>query len=64
MSIIPRETNLDGCVSLKDFPEVERSTAADDARHLTRHTRGASNGPQLAEEEHYGFDDVSFAAAP
>ena len=62
VSIIPRETNLDGCVSLKDFPEVERPGAMTRAI-LTRHTR-ACFVPQLAEEEHYGFDDVSFAAAP
>ena len=62
VSIVPRETNLDGCVSLKDFPEVERPGAMTRAI-LTRHTR-ACFVPQLAEEEHYGFDDLSFAAAP
>ena len=62
VSIVPRETNLDGCVSLKDFPEVERPNAMTRSI-LTRHTR-VCFVPQLAEEEHYGFDDLSFAAAP
>ena len=62
VSIVPRETNLDGCVSLKDFPEVERPNAMTRSI-LTRHTRTCFV-PQLAEEEHYGFDDLSFAAAP
>ena len=61
VSIVPRETNLDGCVSLKDFPEVERPNAMTRSI-LTRHTR-VCFVPQLAEEEHYGFDDLSFAAA-
>jgi ATP-dependent Zn protease len=62
VSIVPRETNMDGCVSLKDFPEVERPNAMTRSI-LIRHTRTCFV-PQLAEEEHYGFDDVSFAAAP
>ena len=62
VSIVPRETNRDGCVSLKDFPEVERPNAMTRSI-LTRHTR-VCFVPQLAEEEFYGFDDLSFAAAP
>ena len=62
VSITPRETNMDGCVSLKDFPEVDRPNAMTRSV-LTRHTRTCFV-PQLAEEEHYGFDDTSFAAAP
>ena len=61
-TIVPRETNLDGSVSLKDFPEIERPNAMTRAI-LSRHTR-VCFVPQLAEEEHYGFDDLSFAAAP
>jgi len=62
VSIVPRETNRDGCVSLKDFPEVERPNAMTRSI-LTRHTR-VCFVPQIAEEEFYGFDDLSFAAAP
>ena len=61
-SIVPRETNADGLVALKDFPEVERPKAFTRAT-LTRHCR-ACFVPQLAEEAHYGFDDLSPAAAP
>jgi len=62
VSIVPRETNTDGCVSLKDFPEIERPNAMTRSV-LTRHTRTCFV-PQLAEEEFYGFDALSFAAAP
>ena len=61
-TIVPRETNLDGCVNLKDFPEIERPNAMTRGI-LSRHTRTCFV-PQLAEEEHYGFDDLSAAAAP
>ena len=62
ITIVPRETNLDGCVSVKDFPEIERPLTLTRGI-LTRQTR-ACFVPQLAEEEHYGFDDLSAAAAP
>ena len=61
-TITPRETNMDGCVALKDFPEVERPNAMTRAI-IQRHLRSCFV-PQLAEEEHYGFDDLSAAAAP
>ena len=61
-TITPRETNMDGCVALKDFPEVERPNAMTRAI-IQRHLRSCFV-PQLAEEEHYGFDNLTAAAAP
>ena len=61
-TIIPRETNTEGCVSMKDNAAVDRPAALTRAI-LTRHTRVCFI-PQLAEEEHYGFDDLSFGACP
>eukprot|EP00740_Mantoniella_antarctica_P005445 CAMPEP_0181361684 /NCGR_PEP_ID=MMETSP1106-20121128/7478_1 /TAXON_ID=81844 /ORGANISM="Mantoniella antarctica, Strain SL-175" /LENGTH=989 /DNA_ID=CAMNT_0023475335 /DNA_START=254 /DNA_END=3223 /DNA_ORIENTATION=- len=62
VTIVPRETNFDGSVNLKDFPEIERPNVMTRAI-LSRHTRTCFV-PQLAEEEHYGFDNLSAAAAP
>jgi ATP-dependent Zn protease len=61
-TITPRETNMDGCVSLKDFPEVDRPGLG--IRGVMSRQVRVCYAPQIAEEEEYGFDDLSFAAAP
>jgi len=61
-TIVPREQNQNGSVGTKDMAAVLRPNAITRSI-LSRHTRTCFV-PQLAEEEHYGFDDTSLTAAP